>query len=161
MPDWITHIAVAWTLCTILGFKYKQFNTTNTVLVMVGAVIPDAVKVGMIIEYLGYGTWDFITPLHLPMGSLIITAMITLLFKEKKTVFLFLLLGLATHFGLDLLLMNVTGGITLFYPFYWGQWQLDLVATNDYNITIVALAVALVVYLISVWRGKSGLKMES
>jgi len=52
MPDWITHIAVAYILCTLLGFKYKEFNTGNTVLAMVGSVIPDFIKVGIITEYL-------------------------------------------------------------------------------------------------------------
>lgn len=149
MPDWITHIAVAYTLCTLLGLRYKQFNTANTVLVMVGAVIPDAVKVGMIFDLAGLGIWEYIWPLHLPVGSLIIITIIALLFKEKKSAFLFLLLGVATHFGLDLLLKNVAGGIILFYPFYWGSWQLGLVATDDYIITIISLVLALIAYLIS------------
>lgn len=155
MPDWITHITVAWILCTVLGFRYKQFDTNNTVLVMVGAVIPDAVKIGMISDFLGYGAWDFILPLHMPAGALITTTMISLLFHEKKSAFLFLTLGLVTHFGLDLLLTSVSGGITIFYPFHWGQWQLNLISNVDYNINIIALSLALVVYLIS-WEVKKG-----
>lgn len=148
MPDWITHIAVAYILCTILGFKFREFNTSNTVLAMVGAVIPDFIKVGIITEYMGFGVWDFIAPIHLPIGSFIIAAMLSLLFKEKKTVFLFLSLGVVTHYGLDLLLRNVSGGIYLFYPLYWGQWQLGLVATDDFTISIIALMVAVFVYII-------------
>ncbi|MCE5213849.1 MAG: metal-dependent hydrolase [Methanobacterium sp.] len=155
MPDWITHIAVAYTLCALLGLKYKQFNTPNTVLVMIGAVIPDLVKVGMIFDYLGSGVWEYIWPLHLPIGSLIITTIMALLFKEKKSAFLFLLLGMVTHFGLDLLLENVGGGIILFYPFYWGGWQLNLVATDDYHITIISLVLALLAYLVSRRWGKN------
>lgn len=149
MPDWITHIAVAWTLCTIMGFKYKQFNPANTALAMVGSVLPDLIKISILTEYLGYGVWDFIAPIHLPAGSLVIAAMVAIFFKEKKTVFLFLAFGLITHYGLDLLLRNISGGIYLFYPFYWGQWQLGWIATDDYHITILALAVAFLVYLVS------------
>jgi hypothetical protein len=152
MPDWITHIAVAYTLCTLLGIRYKQFNTANTVLVMVGAVIPDMVKVGMIFDFFNMGIWDYIRPIHLPIGSFIIITILALLFKEKKSVFLFLLLGVITHFGLDLLLIG--WGITLFYPFYWGQWQLGLVATDDYILTFISLVLALVAYLLSRRYGK-------
>lgn len=155
MPDWITHIAVAYILCTLLGFKYKEFNTGNTALTMVGSVIPDFIKVGIITEYLGIGVWDFIAPIHLPIGSFIIAGILSLFFKERKTAFLFLSLGVITHYGLDLLLRNVSGGIYLFYPLYWGQWQLGLVATDDFTISMVALIVAVVVYMISRLRQES------
>ncbi len=161
MPDWVTHIAVAYTLCTILGFKYREFNTANTVLVMVGAVIPDVVKVGIIADILGYGVWDYLWPIHLPVGSLIVAGMMSLLFQDKKKTLLFFTLGVATHYGLDLLLFNVSGGIALFYPFYWGQWQLDLVTTDSYYTTIIALVLALVVFLISRWKIKADSKKVS
>ena len=145
----MTHILVAFTLCTILGIRYTQFNTANTVLVMIGAVLPDLVKVGMLADWLGYGIWDYLWPIHLPVGSVIIAGMISLLFKEKKMAFLFFVLGIGTHFALDLLLYNVSGGIALFYPFYWGEWQLDLVTTDSYYTTIIALIFALFAYLLS------------
>ncbi|MEN4006440.1 MAG: hypothetical protein PQ964_03685 [Methanobacteriaceae archaeon] len=53
MPDWITHILVAWTICTVLGFKFKQFNPANTAICMVGALIPDVYKIVIPLEYLG------------------------------------------------------------------------------------------------------------
>lgn len=106
MPDWITHIAAAYILCTILGFKYKQFNTSNTVIAMVGALIPDIIKINIILNYLGYNFWNLLTPIHLPIGSFIIAGMISLLFEEKKTVFLFLSLGVVTHYALDVLMVG-------------------------------------------------------
>ena len=154
MPDWIAHITAAYILCAVLAFRYRQFNTPNTVLAMVGAVLPDLVKMGMIGDALAYSYWDLLWPIHLPAGSLLIAGMISLLFKERKTAFLFLSLGVATHFILDLLLYNVSGGIALFFPFYWGMWQLDLFTTENYLFTLAVLLVALAVYLISYrkWR---------
>jgi len=32
MPDWITHILITWTLCKVLGFRFKGFDSENTVL---------------------------------------------------------------------------------------------------------------------------------
>lgn len=154
MPDWVTHIAVAYTLCTVLEFKYKQFNTANTVLVMVGSILPDLVKVGLIGEYFGLGVWNFIWPIHLPAGSLIIAGMISLFFKDKKNTFLFLSLGVATHYALDMLNYNVSGGMALLYPFYWGQWQFHLISTDNIYLPLAALLIAFTVYLISRWWTK-------
>ncbi|HML06468.1 MAG TPA: hypothetical protein VK426_11890, partial [Methanobacterium sp.] len=86
MPDWVAHVLVAWTLCTILGFKYKQFNTPNTVIVMIGALLPDIFKIVIPLQYSGIYIADFINPIHLPIGSLIIASIIALFFKERKMV---------------------------------------------------------------------------
>lgn len=154
MPDWISHIAAAYILCTLLGFRYRQFNTANTVLAMIGAVLPDVVKLGLIFEFFGYDLFDRIWAVHLPVGSVIIAGMVSLFFQDKRTAFLFLVLGLTTHFVLDLLLYNVSGGIALLFPFYWGQYQLDLITTDNYYVTLVFLLLALTVYLISRWGVK-------
>lgn len=148
MPDWITHIAVAYTVCAILSIRYREFNTPNTVLVLVGAVLPDFIKASLIFEFLGYNVWDYLWPIHLPVGSFILAGIISLLFQDKRAAFLFLSLGVVVHFALDLLLFNVSGGIALFYPFYWGAWQLDLITTENIYVTLLALFTALVVYII-------------
>jgi len=158
MPDWVTHIAVAYILCTIIGFKYRQFNTSNTVLAMVGAVLPDVVKLGLVGEFLGYEVWDQIWAVHLPLGTLIIAGMVSLFFQDKRTAFLFFVLGAATHYTLDLLLFNVSGGIALLYPFYWEEWQLDLFTTENFHVPIVVLAVAVLTYLVSRRMAKKGSK---
>ena len=51
MPDWLAHILVAYILCCILGIKFKVFNKENTAIVMVGALIPDIVKVGLLFDF--------------------------------------------------------------------------------------------------------------
>jgi hypothetical protein len=161
MPDWIVHLAVAWTLCRLLRFKYPQFNSQNTILVMIGAVLPDAVKVGMLFDFLGHDWWDYILALHLPAGSLVLAGLFSLLFKEKKTAFLFLSLGILTHYLLDLLLVQLGDGIYIFYPVSWIGFQLDMVPTDDYNITIVALIIALLVWLVSRWYENKDILVEA
>lgn len=148
MPDWIVHLGVAYIICTVLSYRYKIFDTPNTVLVMVGSVIPDLVKLGIITDLLGYGLWDYLWPIHLPIGGFIIAGIISLLMKDKKTAFLLLAMGVVLHFLMDLLLYNVSGGITLFFPFYWGSWQMDLFTTENIYPAILISIVALVVYLI-------------
>ncbi len=150
MPDWITHILVAWTLCTILGFKYKQFNPANTAVCMAGALIPDTFKIVIPLGFMGIHAENFLMPLHMPVGSIIVASIFTLFFKERKIVLSFLLLGVLTHYALDLLLTNLNSGIYLLFPFSWNSWQLDIIPDDDFHITIVAIILAVLVYLVSV-----------
>ncbi|BDZ68970.1 metal-dependent hydrolase [Methanobacterium ferruginis] len=152
MPDWVVHVAVAWSLCRILRFKYPQFNQPNTVLVMVGSVFPDALKVSILFELMGQDWWDYIYVVHLPIGSFLLAGIASLLFQKKKEAFLFLSLGIITHYALDLLLIQMGYGMYLFYPASWMGFTVNLVPNDDYYITIVALFIALVVYVLSEWK---------
>lgn len=151
MPDWVVHVAVAWTLCRLLSFKYPQFDTSNTILVMVGALMPDVVKVVMLFNLLGHDWWNYIYALHQPLGSFLVAGLASLFFENEKKTFLFFGLGILTHFALDLLLLQVSGGIYLLYPLSWMAFHLDVVANDDYLITLVALIMALVVYMVGRW----------
>lgn len=155
MPDWIVHVAVAWTLCRILRFKYPQFDTPNTILVMLGALMPDVVKAAMLFNLFGHDWWDYIYALHQPVGSLLVAAFASLFFEKKRDVFLFFCLGVLTHYALDLLLLQISGGLYPLFPFSWAYISLDLVPNDDYYITVVALGVALVVYFVGRWVDKN------
>lgn len=152
MPDWITHILVAWTLCTILGFKYKQFNPANTAVCMVGALIPDTFKIVIPLGFMSIHAENLLMPFHLPIGSFIIASIFTLFFKERKLILSFLVLGVLTHYALDLLLTNLNGGMALLFPFSWSTWQLDIIPDDDFHITILAIGLALIVYSVSLWQ---------
>jgi len=149
VPDWVVHLAVAWSVCRILSFRYPQFNPANTVLVMVGSIFPDAIKISILTELVGYDVWDYIYVFHLPVGTFILAGIAALLFREKKSAFLFLSMGIITHYLLDLLLIQVGYGMALFYPLSWTRFTLNLVPNDDYYITIMALFIALIVYLVS------------
>lgn len=146
MPDWITHILVAWTSCKVLGFKFREFDNENTVLVMVGSLIPDIFKIYIPLDFFGVYLQYFIYPIHLPLGSLIMAALITLLFRDKKMVFVFLIFGFLTHYALDSLLTYVSGGMELLFPFSWAEWQLRIIPVDDYNLMVLVGIIALSVY---------------
>lgn len=156
MPDWVTHIAVAWTLCRILSFKFKEFNSANTLIVITGALIPDISKIVLGLRLFGIDASDYFATIHIPTGLVIVAGIFSLLFPEKKKAFLFLGLGILTHYILDSLLEHVSGGIYLFFPFNWWQWQLELTNSSDYWITLLALSVAALVYLIGREFDKNG-----
>lgn len=148
MPDWLAHVLFAYVLCKILRIKFRQFNNENTAIVMVGSLIPDVVKIGLIFDLFGIYVWDFIYPLHTPIGSLLVAGLISLLFYESTVVFLLLVLGFITHYMLDFLMGHVSGGMLLLFPFSWDGYQLGLVQCDDYRITLVLVVLAVIIYTI-------------
>lgn len=148
MPDWVTHIVVAWTLCRILSFRFKEFNAANTLIVITGALIPDIFKIVIGLQLFGIDATNYFEIFHIPSGSVIVAGMLSLFFPERKKAFLFLGLGVLTHYILDGILEHVSGGMYLLFPLSWWQWQLELTTSSDYIITVIALLIAGVVYLI-------------
>ena len=146
MPDWITHILVPWTIFTILGFKYKQLNQQNIAIILMGALIPDIFKIYLLLDQIGIKIESFLTPIHLPVGSFIIACIISLFFVERKLIFFFLIIGIATHYILDLLMIN--GGILLLYPLSPLKWEIGIISVTDYYTTIISIIAAFLVYLI-------------
>jgi len=72
--------------------------------------------------------------------------MIALFFKERKTVFLFVISGALTHYALDVFLVNLNGGMSLIFPFSWEKLEFWFIPVDDYNLTILAIILALIVY---------------
>jgi len=60
---------------------------------MVGALIPDIVKVGLLFDFLGMDVWDLIAPLHTPVGSMLYAALFSLLFEERIRILYLLIFG--------------------------------------------------------------------
>lgn len=142
MPDWITHVLVAWTLTTILGFRFKQFSQPNSAIVILGALIPDIYKIYLLFDLVGLQIVNI--PIHIPVFSLLIGGLITLFFERKKLIFSLLTLGIFTHYALDMLLFN--GGIAILYPFSPIKWQIGIISATDYNITIISIIIAMIIY---------------
>ena len=140
MPDWFTHTLVGW----ITGKTLK----TDIALVIIGSLIPDLVKINLAFTWLHINDHGFFYPLHTPIGALLICGIIALLFPNPKQALPPLIIGVTTHFILDFLLIHAHGGMKLLYPFSWQEWQLYLIRSDDYLITISAIIVALLVCLI-------------
>ena len=59
MPDWLAHVLFVYILCKVLGVRFKVFNSRNTAIVMIGSLIPDIVKIGLIFDLAGIDVWGF------------------------------------------------------------------------------------------------------
>jgi HJR/Mrr/RecB family endonuclease len=148
MVDWLTHSLVSW----ITGKTIKLEIT----LLMIGSLIPDLFKSYLVFNlFSDIETQDFFYPLHTPIGAILIAVGIALFFPEIKKALIFLGIGITTHFILDLFLLNVSGGISLLFPFSWekwqvGLWQYNVIRSEDYMVTIYAVITAVAVYFIYV-----------
>jgi len=141
MPDWLTHSLVGW----ITGKTTKL----EVSLIVIGALVPDISKIALVFKWIF--NKDFLSlfyPIHTPLGALLIIGFLSLFFLDYKKTLLLLGMGVATHFILDFLLMNTSGGMILLFPFSWEQWQLQLIRSDDYLVTIAAVIAAFFVYLV-------------
>jgi hypothetical protein len=141
MPDWLTHTLVGW----ITGKTTKL----EVSLIVIGALVPDISKIELVFNWIfNKDVLSLFYPIHTPLGAFLIIGILSLFFHDYKKTLLLLGIGVATHFILDLLLMNTSGGMILLFPFSWEQWQLQLIRSDDYLITIAAVIAAFFVYLV-------------
>lgn len=154
VPDWIVHICVAYLVCRILYFKYPLFNSANTTLAMVGALLPDIIKLQIIFSQIGIDLTDFLPVFHIPITSFLMAGVISLFFENKKIAFLFLVIGAISHFAMDSLLVDIGEGMYLFFPFSWQSFHMDLIPPDDYWITLFILTLTFLVYLLGLWIQK-------
>jgi hypothetical protein len=146
--DWMAHIAFAFILCALLALRWPVFGGRNTVLVMIGAVLPDIFKLYLPLQFVGIYAQDALTLFHIPIGTLLVCGLAALLFEEGTRVRVFLLFafGMATHYALDVLLIHVSGAFMLLYPLSWETWALQLVRPDTWLGTTMLVAAALLVY---------------
>jgi hypothetical protein len=138
MADWFTHALIGW----ITGKTTKQ----DIALVVIGALIPDLVKINLAFAWLGLNDHQFFEPLHLPICAFIIAGIIALFFKDTQKAFIPLGIGVSTHMILDFFLIHTHEGMKLLFPFNWDGWQWYLIRSDDYRMTIVAMLSALIIY---------------
>lgn len=140
MPDWTTHVIAGW----ITGKATKM----NVALVVIGSLLPDLVKIQIIFDALEINTRGFFDPLHTPVGTLLVALLIATLFPQIKETFLFLVAGATTHYFLDFFLEHVTGGMKLLFPFSWKEYQIHLISSDNYWMTVVAIIIGAIFYFI-------------
>jgi len=139
MPDWLTH--------TIFGWITGKITKIEIGLIVIGTLIPDLIKINIAFVWFRIDHHYFFDPIHTPIGAILIGGIIALFFKDMKKVFIVLYIGIATHFILDFFLVHVSGGMKLLFPFSWGEWQLYLIRSDEYLITIISLLAATLIYM--------------
>ncbi len=144
------HVAFAFILCAFLALRWPVFGGRNTVLVMIGALLPDIFKLYLPLQLLGIYAQDSLALFHIPVGTLLVCGVCALAFEEGTCMRVFFLFafGMATHYVLDVLLIHVSGGLALLWPLSWGTWALQLVRPDNWLGTTILVAAAIIVWLV-------------
>jgi hypothetical protein len=145
----MAHVAFAFILCALLALKWPVFGGRNTVLVMIGVLLPDIFKLWLPLQIIDVYAQDSLALFHIPIGTALVCALCALLFEEgiRLRVFSLFAFGMVTHYALDILLIYVGGGLALLYPLSWNAWHLDLVRPDNWLGTTILVAAAILMWL--------------
>jgi len=124
VADLLTHVLVGYIIGVVLSWKYEWISRSYITIIMVGAALPDIVRIRLLLDpftiedHIGIPfSW---TPLHTLGGVLISGMIIACFFGEKtgKRVFLLLMIGAISHLFLDAFLITASGySYAVFWPF--------------------------------------------
>ncbi|XVH32013.1 metal-dependent hydrolase [Haloferacaceae archaeon DSL9] len=154
MPDILTHALVGYALATLLSFRYRWLTPPYVTVAMMGALIPDMVKIKILLPsaqmeaLLGIPfSWDAI---HTVGGSFVAVLIGTALAGAgyRRRVFGLLLFGTLSHHVLDALLLNPSGySYDVLWPLTGYHFPTpNLFLSTDRWPAVVAGAAALCVY---------------
>ena len=160
MPDLLTHVLLAYVAAMGVAWVAPWFPRRLVPVGMVGAVLPDLVKVSLLVpnvvmeSTLGVPfSWY---PLHRLGGVLVLAGLGALLFDRtyRRPAFGTLLAGASTHLFLDSLIRRANGLTPPYlYPFSW--WQPpsgDLYLSSDPWPAVVAVVAAAAVFAYDRYR---------
>jgi hypothetical protein len=150
VTDILTHVLAGYVLGTALSFRVRWLDRRFVTVVMLGATLPDLTKISLLVPSRtiqeAVGLPFFWYALHTPFGT-ILTAGITALLCGRGLrgrIFPLLLVGGASHFVLDALLINPSRfSEVLLWPLAVELVPLPmLVLSSDRLPTVVAIVVA-------------------
>jgi len=140
MPDWFTH--------TLIGWNTGKISKIDIGLIVIGTLIPDLVKINIVFALFRIDHHYFFEPIHTPIGAILIGGIISLFFRDYKKTFFALAIGIFTHFIFDFILVHVAGGVKILFPLSWKEWQIYLIRSDDYFMTIIAIISAIIIFLL-------------
>jgi len=159
MPDFFSHVAVAYVVLQITAWRVRWLDTPLIVVGLAGALVPDAVKIGLLVPSYEVAaalgrpfSWS---PLHRLGGAVVTAAIASLLVErdQRRVVFGLLVFGLLSHLALDALLAR-PGPYTydMLYPLT--DWpvpflDLDLYLSSDYWPSVASGAAAAAVFALT------------
>lgn len=157
VADLLTHVLVGYVIGMGLSFRYAWLRPAHVTLVMIGAFVPDLVKIelvapdGLVARTLGVPfSW---APLHTLVGSLLVIGLGTLLLApaHRKRAFALLAVGVLSHHVLDALLLTPSGeAYAVFWPLSTYRPPVgDYYLSSDRWPAVVAGCCALLVWLVA------------
>lgn len=151
MPDWLTHVLIGWGIFNLLTLRISDIDSFRPAII-VGSVLPDLWYAQMIVFQLGIDLSWYLYILHTPIGSVIMSLLIGLIFLKDnvwKRGTLFLMIGAIIHLILDVLLKHINGGHYLLFPFSLRLFELDLFWPESFAFLMIALIFWGITYLLT------------
>lgn len=123
MPDLLAHVFIAYSVCRVLSWRYEWLGRQYLTLGMVGAFIPDLVKIKLLVpdwrveQLLGIPfSWGSLTT----GGGVVLSTLVGVVLLElgqRRRGGLLLAIGAGSHLIADSLLLTPTGRtVQLFWP---------------------------------------------
>jgi hypothetical protein len=112
VTDLLTHVLAGYVVGTVLSFRVRWLDRRFVTVVMLGATLPDLTKISLVVpsrtvqEVVGLPFFWYV--LHTPFGTTLTAGITALLCGRtlRGRAFPLLLVGGASHFVLDALLLN-------------------------------------------------------
>lgn len=146
MPDWITHISVAYIIAILLNIK------ENRTILYIGAIIPDSFRLFFLVgPFTGFSiAMNFFAPLHTVIGVLLSGAFVISFFKGVawRHAFKLVLLGAISHFALDALMHPFGTSIWAFYPFWISPTYSGIIWSDSYWPVIISVIAGIIMWRI-------------
>lgn len=163
MPDLLTHAFLAYTTLRVLSWRYDWLTNPYITAGMAGAFIPDIAKIELLVRGptveavvgIPFSWW----PIHQVGGTAICVLIGVVLVDEarRRKTLLVLSFGAGSHLIADALLMNASGrSYAVLWPLTrWHPPTPGLYLSTEPEPTIVTGVLAVVVWAISIWRGRA------
>jgi len=140
MPDLITH--------SLFIYPAKKWFPKGIIFLLIGSILPDLLgrTLGVFVSDSSFIGW-YQTVIHTPLVLLFFIYSASFFFpgKERKKVFLFLALGIASHLFLDLFQKTIGPGYLWFFPFSFKSFQIPLLWPDD---TIYLIPILIIINII-------------
>lgn len=144
MPDWTSHLLIAYIAINTLGTKKGKP-------VYIGALLPDIFKAYIpISEILGITDnfyLNLFAPSHTVFGVIFSGLFISTFFADWRGSYKLILLGALLHFTVDLLLYPWGIETWIFYPLWRGDMGTGFLWSDSLLIPVVLLAIGGAFYL--------------
>lgn len=140
MPDLLTH--------SLFVYPSKKLFPKKLVFILIGSILPDLLgrTLGVFPVDSSLIYW-YQTVIHTPFSLLLFTYSLSFFFpeRERRTIFTFLLIGIASHLFLDLFQKSIGLAYPWFFPFSFSSFQIPLIWPDD---TIYLIPVFILINLL-------------
>lgn len=157
MTDLFAHVCLAYVVGGLISLRVDWLDAHYVTVVLVGAVIPELVKIELLVEARVISnllivpfSWEPLQTLGGVVVSLCVGGLIVCRCEQRRVLPL-LALGAATHIFLDYLLLSVSGrSFAVFWPFTrYHPPTPGLYLSTDILPTIVASLLAMMVWILT------------